>query len=59
MGAPLEGAETHRALHCVHRARQRMQRFSAMYTLPKGRHGKYIEMGSFCACMITASPQII
>ena len=32
-----EGAETHRALH---RARQRMQRFSAMYTLSEGRQGR-------------------
>ena len=32
-----EGAETHRA---VHRSRQRMQRFSAMYTLSEGRQGR-------------------
>ena len=32
-----EGAETHCALH---RARQRMQRFSAMYSLSEGRQGR-------------------
>ena len=35
-----EGAETHRALHRAHRVRQRMQRFSAMYTLSEGRQGR-------------------
>ena len=51
----------HRALHRAHRARQRMQRFSAMYTLSEGRqgHGKIHEMGHFCACIITTSPQIM
>ena len=34
---PLEGAKTHCALH---RAHQRMQRFSAMYTLSEGRQGR-------------------
>ena len=32
-----EGAETHRALNRTHRVRQRMQQFSAMYTLSAGR----------------------
>ena len=36
-GEVLEGAEMHRALH---RARQRMQCFSAMYTLSEGRQGR-------------------
>ena len=35
-----QGAETHRALHRAHRARQRMQRFSAMYTRSEGRQGR-------------------
>ena len=35
----LEGAETHRALHHVHRTRQSMQRFSAMYNLLEGGQG--------------------
>ena len=57
-----EGAETHRALH---RARQRMQRFSAMYTLSEGRQGRgentlKWENGKNCfACIITTSPQIM
>ena len=36
----IEGAETHRALHRAHCVRQRMQRFSAMYTLSEGRQGR-------------------
>ena len=36
----MEGAETHRAVHHAHRARGRMQRFSAMYTLSESGQGR-------------------
>ena len=58
----LEGAETHRALHRAHRARQRMQRFSAMYNLSEGRQGcgeNTLKWEAFVHASSPLSPQVM